>query len=159
MAQVLFDHCAPLKLRRHLPGHAIDAAKDNGWEQKTNGELLDLAEDAGYVILVTADDDMRYQQDFARRKIGVVVLQDARWPRVATHASEILKAIDETGPGQITEVQCGPTKAAKQPASPRAPAHAAADLAGRRLGTPRERRRAAERTADRTADTGHGRDD
>ena len=149
MALVLFDHGTPAGLRRHLRPHRIDTAKRKGWEEKENGELLDLAEDAGYHVLVTTDRNMHYQQHFAGRKIGLVVLRYPEWPQVSHHASRIAQAIDETGPGQITEVQCGP-----QP-TPKAPQHAAAEAAARRVPTPHERAQTA-RSTDRAADPGHG---
>jgi len=43
-----------------------------------NCALVDAAEAAAFEILVTADKNMRYQQNLAGRKIAVVVLGNAQ---------------------------------------------------------------------------------
>ena len=53
--RVLFDHGTPVGLRAHLRAHGIETLASKGWAQKENGELLDLADDAGYEVLVTTD--------------------------------------------------------------------------------------------------------
>jgi hypothetical protein len=44
------------------PTTRITKAKDAGWDQLANGELLSAAEQAGFDILLTADQSIRYQQ-------------------------------------------------------------------------------------------------
>jgi hypothetical protein len=56
-----------------------------------NGELLSQAERAGFEVLVTTDQNLRYQQNLPARSIGVVVLTTTSWPRIQKHA----KAIDD----------------------------------------------------------------
>jgi hypothetical protein len=46
----------------------------------SNGELLDVAEAAGFELLLTTDKNMRYQQNMAGRKIAFVVLGNQQWP-------------------------------------------------------------------------------
>ena len=43
-----------------------------------NGELLALAEEAGFDILITTDQNLRYQQNLAHRRIGIIMLIDIR---------------------------------------------------------------------------------
>ncbi|HME10781.1 MAG TPA: hypothetical protein VKG25_27240 [Bryobacteraceae bacterium] len=45
-----------------------------GWDRFTNGALLDIAEQTGFEVLVTADKNIRYQQNLAGRKIAIVVI-------------------------------------------------------------------------------------
>src|SRR5437870_8781268 len=78
--RVLFDHSTPAPLRHALTAHVVVEAVERGWETLGNGALLDAAEAAAFEILVTADKNMRYQQDLASRKIAVVVLGNAQWP-------------------------------------------------------------------------------
>ena len=107
MALILFDVCTPAPLRKLLPGHRIDTAIERGWRTIRNGELLDLAQDAGYDTVITADGSMPSQQNIAKRNIAVVVLRNgSRWPGPALHADEIAEAINNTKPGQVTEVEC-----------------------------------------------------
>ena len=53
--RVLFDHGTPAPLRNLLDEHDIDLARERGWETRTNGDLLDLAESEGYDVLISTD--------------------------------------------------------------------------------------------------------
>ena len=50
-----------------LPGAFCGNAGGEGWSEKDNGELLDLAERKGYEVLATTDRSMRHQQNIAGR--------------------------------------------------------------------------------------------
>ena len=71
---ILFDHVTPKGIARFLAGHKVTMAKQRGWDTLSNGDLLAAAEQAGFEVLVTADKNMRYQQNLESRKIAVVVL-------------------------------------------------------------------------------------
>ncbi len=75
---VLFDHSTPAPLASHLTGHSVTEARDRGWDTLSNGELLAEAERAGFDVLLTADRNMRYQQNLSGRKIALVVLSTPR---------------------------------------------------------------------------------
>jgi len=79
---VLFDHVTPAGVARFLPGHTVAKAKDKGWDTLTNGDLLAEAEREGFDVLLTADQNMRYQQNLTGRKIAIVVLSTPQWPVV-----------------------------------------------------------------------------
>ena len=83
----------------------MDTLADKGWSDKDNGELLDLAEREGYEILVTTDQNLRYQQNLEGRQIGIVVLLSANWPQVRRRAQEVGQAIARVSPGRVVEVQ------------------------------------------------------
>ena len=102
--KVLFDQGTPAPLRRHLPQHSVDTLAERYWSDKSNGELLDLAEDEGYAVLVTTDQSLRHQQNLTGRRIGVVVLLDTNWATVRGRAAEILAAVDAVRPGEVWEV-------------------------------------------------------
>jgi putative NIF3 family GTP cyclohydrolase 1 type 2 len=53
-----------------------------GWEELSNGELIDMAEQAGFDVMVTTDKNIRYQQNLKARKIALVVLEHSQWPMV-----------------------------------------------------------------------------
>lgn len=63
MKRVLFDHCAPRPFRELLLDCTVSIAVEMGWEQWKNGELLAAAEQAGFEVLITADKNLRYQQN------------------------------------------------------------------------------------------------
>jgi hypothetical protein len=43
-------------------------ALERGWERFVNGDLLDAAEAAGFELLLTADKNLRYQENLMGRK-------------------------------------------------------------------------------------------
>ena len=80
--RILFDVNVPEPLRRYLTEHIVDTAREKGWVEVRNGNLLDNAEREAYEIMITADQSMRYQQNMTHRQIAVIVLLSNRWPRV-----------------------------------------------------------------------------
>ena len=72
---ILFDNGAPRTLARYLIGrHTVTEARARGWERLENGELLRVAEDAGFDVLITTDKRICYQQNLTGRKLALVVL-------------------------------------------------------------------------------------
>lgn len=71
---MLFDQGTPVPLRNALPGHEVSTAYELGWSTLKNGELLRMAEERGFEVLVTTDTNLRYQQDLTHRRIAIVVL-------------------------------------------------------------------------------------
>ena len=58
--RILFDNRTPRQLHRRLFGHQIEAATERGWDALANGVLQDRAEEAGYEVLITTDQGIRY---------------------------------------------------------------------------------------------------
>ena len=52
---VLLDNGAPRGLAQLLEGHSVEEARLRGWEELANRELLDVAEQAGFEVLVTTE--------------------------------------------------------------------------------------------------------
>ena len=102
--RILFDHDVPRPLRRHLTDHEVDTARERGWAELSNGELLNEAEREGYQVLITADQKMTYQQNIARRTFGVVVLLSNNWPQVREKVAAIQYALEGIDPGELREV-------------------------------------------------------
>jgi hypothetical protein len=53
--RILFDQGTPVPLRRCLSGHVVATAYELGWSTVTNGDLIRLAEQEGYELLITID--------------------------------------------------------------------------------------------------------
>ncbi len=102
--RILFDHNTPRPLRRYLTEHTIDTADEKGWAAIRNGDLLDNAQREGYEIVISADQSMRHQQNFARRQVGLVVLLSNRWPDVRMRVEDIRAALEGIQPGELREV-------------------------------------------------------
>ena len=63
-----------------------------GWAALSNGALLASAEVAGFDILITADQNLSYQQNLASRRIAIVVLTSNHWLTVKTEGPAIAAA-------------------------------------------------------------------
>ena len=95
---------SPAGIARFLPGHTVTKAKDRGWDTLTNGDLLAEAERAGFDVLLTADKNMRHQQNLRNRKIALVVLSTPQWPVVRLHVARIAAAVSAATPGSYIDV-------------------------------------------------------
>jgi hypothetical protein len=49
---ILFDNGTPRGLARFLTGHSVEEARARGWDELTNGELIEVAEQAGFEVIV-----------------------------------------------------------------------------------------------------------
>src|SRR5437867_3908341 len=102
---ILFDHGTPRGLARALPGHKVTEAKARGWDRLNNGDLLNVAEEAAFDLLVTTDQRIRYQQNLRGRKIAVIVLSGStKWSRVRQHLERIATVVNMAKPHSYTEV-------------------------------------------------------
>jgi hypothetical protein len=102
--RILFDQGTPAPLRRYLVEHEVKTTFECGWSTLTNGELLDRAEQAGFEILVTTDSNLRYQQNFSDRRIGIVVLSTTSWPRIRRAVDTVIQAVDRAAAATYTVV-------------------------------------------------------
>lgn len=68
-----------------------------------NGELLNSAENL-FDLLITTDQQMRYQQEVFGRKLAIVVLMTTSWPRWRRSIPTIRAAVEEIKPGEYLEV-------------------------------------------------------
>ncbi|HEY0795376.1 MAG TPA: hypothetical protein VGD64_06305 [Acidisarcina sp.] len=101
---ILFDHVTPRGIARFLIGHSVTKARDRGWDALSNGNLLAEAERAGFDLLLTADKNMRYQQNLSGRRIALIVLSTPQWPVVRSNIDKIAAAVDAATPGSYAEV-------------------------------------------------------
>jgi hypothetical protein len=104
--RILFDQGVPSPLRPYLQGHDVRTALHMRWDRLRNGELLDAAEAAGFDVFVTTDRNLRYQQNLALRRIAILVLTDAQWPKLRESALEAA-AITAAAPGSYSEFRHG----------------------------------------------------
>ena len=72
--RILFDKNVPYPLLRYLGKHDVRTAEELGWAWLVNGDLLRAAEDAGFGVMVTADQSLEYQQNLKGRMLALVVL-------------------------------------------------------------------------------------
>ena len=71
-----------------------------GWHPRIkNGELLKAGEAAAFHVLVTADQNIKYQQNLKERKLALVVLGSNIWHVVKVHISSIRSEVNSSTPG------------------------------------------------------------
>ncbi len=102
--RILLDECVPLPMREILSGHECVTVSDRGWKGIKNGELLRLAEDQ-FEIFITADQNIRYQQNLAGRRIPILELSTNDLRRIRAAASVVLSAIGTIRPGEFRQVK------------------------------------------------------
>ncbi len=66
--------------------------------------MLARAEAEGFDALTTTDQNLRYQQNLAGRRIGVVVLMTTSWPRIRGDVIRVAQAIDNLHAGDYEEI-------------------------------------------------------
>ena len=101
---ILFDQGTPVPLRRHLVTHRVDTAFERGWSTLSNGKLLEVAEQEGYALLMTTDQNMRYQQHLANRQLAIIVLLSTSWPRIQRRIEAIQAAVERVVVGGYEEI-------------------------------------------------------
>lgn len=95
----------PAPLRRSLSHHNVKTATEQGWATLANGDLLTAAEAQGFDVFVTTDRNLRYQQNLESRRIGIVVIAHAQWPRLEPHVGLVVATIDKATPGTYAEIE------------------------------------------------------
>ena len=94
----------PVGLVAVLTGHQVFTRPMMGWEGLANGELLKAAEQDGFDLMVTADQNIQYQQNLAGRRIALVVLSTNFWPTIRANAEAVQAAVRAAETGSYTAV-------------------------------------------------------
>lgn len=103
--RVLFDQGVSVPLRRSFTDHEVSTAYERGWSTLRNGNLLDAAEQAGFEVFLTTDQNLRYEQNIDARSISIVILSTTSWPRIKLAAHQVLAALQEASPGTFSFVE------------------------------------------------------
>ena len=107
MTKLLLDECIPRKFKNHLSGYDCLTVPEAGWAGKKNGELLSLAENAGFQVFVSLDQGIEFQQNLTARKIAVILI-NAKSNRLADLillAGKILMSLASIEPGLLVRIQ------------------------------------------------------
>lgn len=100
--RVLFDHNLSRKLRQYLSAHEVVLAKETGWDDIDNGELLAVAQQT-FDVLLTTDTNIYHQQKVAQYDIAVIVLRAYNNGLVALRPllPDVLELLAAIKPGQV----------------------------------------------------------
>ncbi len=96
--KLLLDENIPRKLKRDLNVHEVYHVSDKGWQGKKNGQLLALMLEDGFDALITIDKNLKYQQNFKKYPIPVLVLaaSDNTYLTLQPFAKQILNTLTST---------------------------------------------------------------
>lgn len=108
--KILLDECTPHVLKKLLTGLDIKTAQDQGWHGITNGELLTLAEKE-FDVLITSDQNLKYQQNLSTRQLAIVQLPTNQVPIVAKLAPVVQEQLRTIQVGQFIEIGLPTTEA------------------------------------------------
>ncbi len=103
----LLDECVPRKFKNQLPGHECKTAPEAGFAGRKNGELLFLAEQNGFEVLLTVDHGIEHEQNLTQRRIAVVVIhaKSSRLLDLSPQSPEVLRVLSSIQSGQLVHVR------------------------------------------------------
>ena len=106
--KIILDESTPQKLRLLIDSrHTVVTIWFQGWSGLKNGALLTAADEAGFHLFITADQEIGYQQNLTGRKIAVLVLSTNNWSVIKEQVAEISAAIEAATPGSFVFLDIG----------------------------------------------------
>lgn len=104
--RILLDECAPRPLKHEFADYEIQTVVEMGWSGKKNGELLQLMAEEGFTILLTTDQNLRYQQNLQQAGVAVIVFiaPSNRLPDLLPLVPEARNALDSIASGEVIEI-------------------------------------------------------
>jgi hypothetical protein len=104
--RLLIDECIDERLRHSFSDHDCQTARYAKLAGLKNGSLLIAAEDAGFDVIVTVDQNIPFQQNLAGRRIALLILCAPTNRLLDLHrlVPAARAAIDGIEPGQIVRI-------------------------------------------------------
>lgn len=100
--KLLLDESVPKRLGSLFPDEfQVRTVQQMGWTGSSNGDLLRLAYEHGFDILITVDQGIEYEQNLAYLPIPVIVL---------TASKNRLQELSPLVPGVVSTVYANPQK-------------------------------------------------
>ena len=101
--KILLDENLPRPLTRIFAGHSVSTVQEVGLAGTRNGDLLARAE-GKFDVFLTADKNLRYQQNLSGRTIAIVEVPTNRLPLLRSIFERINVAVDGIKPGEYVEI-------------------------------------------------------
>jgi predicted nuclease of predicted toxin-antitoxin system len=104
--RVLLDECVDWRLMRDLTGHDVKSARQMGWSEVKNGQLLKLAA-SEFDVFVTVDKNLSYQNKVIALPLAVLVLhgRSSKLQDLRALMPQLLSAIETTTKGNIVDIR------------------------------------------------------
>ncbi|KAM3116440.1 hypothetical protein [Phormidesmis sp. 146-33] len=96
----------PRPLKHELSDYDIRTVVEMGWSGKKNGELLQLMNQEGFTVLLTTDQNLRYQQNLRQAGVAVVVMVALknRLPELIPLIPDVRRVLNTILAGEVIEV-------------------------------------------------------
>ena len=104
MKRVILDENLPQPLRHQLSEFDVVTVQYQGWAGIQNGELIALIDDK-FDVFLTADQNLRYQQNLSARSIAIVELPFIRRSDIPKFLDAIRVAIISALPGDYIQIK------------------------------------------------------
>ncbi len=91
--RVILDENIPNQVASWFPAHVVTTVQREGLSGTQNGRLVELI-DQKFDVFVTADKNLRYQQNLSSRHIGILELPTNRLPLLLALKDRIISELD-----------------------------------------------------------------
>ena len=101
--KVILDENVPGPLKAILPNRTVTTVQEQGLAGTVNGALLARLEGA-FDVFITADKNLRYQQNLSGRRLAILELPTNRLPLLRPMFPRITAAVDVIKPGEYVQL-------------------------------------------------------
>ena len=104
--KVLLDENLPQDLRKRIAGHDVFTVDFLGWKGIENGELLALAAQNGFDVVLTKDLGIEYEQSGKTLPVSVIVLlaKSNKLADISPLVPALLRAMENLQPKVLVRV-------------------------------------------------------
>ena len=103
MKRIILDENLPKPLKRVFVGRIATTVQETGLSGTQNGVLLARLEGM-FDVFITADKNLRYQQNLTGRKLAIVELPTNRLPLLRPLFQRIAEAVDKVCTGEYVQL-------------------------------------------------------
>jgi predicted nuclease of predicted toxin-antitoxin system len=104
--KIIIDECLPKRVTRFFPGHDVWTVPQIGLAGYHDRELLHELDRRGIDLFVTIDGNMEYQQQFAERTFGTIVIRAVsnRFADLEHMQGQLQDALSKVKPKRIIHI-------------------------------------------------------
>jgi len=101
--RIILDENLPRPLKGIFPNHTVTTVQEQGLSGTVNGTLLARLEGV-FDVFITADKNLRYQQNLTGRTLAILELPTNRLPLLRTLFPRISAAVDSIAPSSYVRL-------------------------------------------------------
>jgi len=104
--KIIIDECLPKRVTRFFEDASAYTVPQIGLSGYSDAQLLSELDKRGIDVFVTIDGNIEYQQQFAQRSFGTIVITSVsnRYEDLLHLRDTILQAAESVSPGQIAHI-------------------------------------------------------